>query len=124
MDILYLVLDSEWFVVFFNVLQVVNSFDVVGQYSLNGDGGFFNFFFNQVCCWCVLQIGVQFVDFNGQYGIDQFFVVLIVVFVYQICVFGKDSVIGVLLEWIFFGIYWDKGVGDVVEVWQCQVFFL
>ena len=83
--------DSERLAILLNALQIADGLDVVGQHRTDTDGGFLNFFFHQVSRRCVLQIGAQLVDFDGEHGINQLLVAAVLVFAHQIRAFGKDG---------------------------------
>ena len=85
------VADSERLAVLLNALQVADGLDVVGQHRTDTDGGFLNLLFHQVCGRGVLQIGAQFVNFDGQHGVDQLLVAAILVFTHQVRAFSKDG---------------------------------
>ncbi len=83
--------DSERLAILLNALQVADGLDVVGQHRTDTDGGFLNFFFHQVRRRCVLQIGAQLVDFDGEHGVDQLLVAAVLVFTHQIRALGKNG---------------------------------
>ncbi|SAQ14907.1 Uncharacterised protein [Klebsiella oxytoca] len=110
------VADSERLAVFLDPLQIANGFDIVGQYGTNGDSRFLNLFLHQVSGRRVFQVRAQFVDFDGQHGINQLFVATVFILAHQVRTFGKYGAAGALPERVLFSAHRNQRIRDVIKI--------